>query len=62
MNDHRPQNRSYSLCSSMHPESYTRTCPRNIDFYLMPYLLVESFPVAGKRHFDKGLVLLTFSR
>lgn len=45
----------------MHPQLYAWPCTRNVNFNLMPYLLIKAIPPAGKGDFDQVRVLGAFS-
>ncbi len=36
------------LSSCVHPKLYARSCTRNVDLNLMPYLLIKTFASSGK--------------
>jgi hypothetical protein len=52
---------TYALGTAMHPKRYPRSSTRDIDFNLMPDLLIKAFAISSEGKLDEREVLLSFS-
>ena len=55
------RNSTHSLRTTFHPQSDPRSSARNINFNLMPDLLIKAVAPTSKGEFNKRTILLTFT-